>query len=92
MIAKRHVQCILNHQANGPNMQILSEDERQAIRAVADGDRSQLECARRAFHRAAPRHGIASCVELQFMSEVLTPVPDLLLRSSYRRALLRQTA
>jgi hypothetical protein len=26
------------------------------------------------------------------MSEVLTPMPDLLLRSSYRRALLRQTA
>jgi hypothetical protein len=26
------------------------------------------------------------------MSEVLTPVPDLLLRSGYRRALLRQTA
>jgi hypothetical protein len=73
-------------------MQILSEAERQAIRAVADGDRSQLDSARRAFYRAAPRHGVACCIELQFMSEVLTPIPDLLLRSSYRRALLRQTA
>ncbi len=73
-------------------MQILSEAERQAIRAVAEGDRSQLDYARRAFHRAAPQHGVASCVELQFMSEVLTPVPDLLLRSDYRRALLRQSA
>lgn len=73
-------------------MQILSEVERQAIRAVAEGDRSQLDCARRAFHRAAPRYGVASCVELQFMSEVLTPVPDLLIRSNYRRALLRQSA
>lgn len=81
-----------DHQAKSPDMQILSEVERQAIRAVAEGDRSQLDSARRAFHRAAPRHGVASCVELQFMSEVLTPVPDLLLRSNYRRELLRQSA
>jgi hypothetical protein len=76
----------------GPDMQILSEAERQAVRVVADGDRSQLDSARRAFHRAAPCQEVASCVELQFVSEVLTPVPDLLLRSNYRRAQLRQSA
>ena len=71
-------------------MQILSEAERLAIRGVASGDRSQLDAARRAFDRAAPLHGVESCVELQFMSEVLAPVPDLLLRSKYRASLLKQ--
>ncbi|WP_250511525.1 hypothetical protein [Caballeronia sp. GACF4] len=71
-------------------MQILTDLERQAIRAVAAGDRSQLDAARRAFHRAAPHNGVASCVDLQFMSEVLTPVPDLLLRSKYRKEILRR--
>lgn len=90
MLERWGLQCMPITTSKVKNMQILSELERLAIRAVADGDRSQLDVARRAFRRAAPRHGVASCVELQFMSEVLTPVPDLLLRSSYRRALSKQ--
>lgn len=73
-------------------MQILTDSEQVAIRAVASGDKSRLDEARRAFHRAAPRHGVASGVELQFMSEVLTPVPDLLLRAKYRKAVLQRSS
>ncbi|HDR9068230.1 TPA: hypothetical protein QDA90_003538 [Burkholderia vietnamiensis] len=69
---------------------ILSEAERAAIRAVAAGDKTQLPDARAAFDRAVPTHGVGACVELQFMAEVLAPVPDLLLRSQYRSAVLRQ--
>ncbi|MBN3760992.1 hypothetical protein [Burkholderia sp. Ac-20365] len=69
-------------------MQILTESETLAIRAVANGDRSQLDAAREAFYRAGRRHGIESCPELQFMSEVLAPVPDFLLRAQYRKAVL----
>jgi len=72
-LARGNVQCMRDHQAKSPDMRILSEVERQAIRAGAEGERSQLDSARRAFHRAVPRHGVASCVELQFMSEVPTP-------------------
>lgn len=50
----------------------------------------QIDAARAAFDRAAPKHGVHACVELQFMAEVLAPVPDLLLRSQYRAAVLRQ--
>ncbi|CAJ6634536.1 Uncharacterised protein [Burkholderia pseudomallei] len=70
-------------------MEILSESERTAIRAVASGDRGQLDVARAAFNRVAPKHGVSACVELQFMSEVLAPVPDLLLRAKYRAAVLK---
>ncbi|WP_334043580.1 hypothetical protein [Burkholderia ambifaria] len=72
-------------------MEILTEAERSAIRAVASGDREQLDVARAAFNRAAPKFGVSACAELQFMSEVLAPVPDLLLRSQYRAALLKQS-
>jgi hypothetical protein len=72
-------------------MQILTDAERLAIRAVAGGDRSQLDAASRAFDRAVPLHGVASCIELQFMAEVLAPVPDLVLRSQYRKALLQES-
>ncbi|WP_232357645.1 hypothetical protein [Burkholderia pseudomallei] len=68
---------------------ILSGAEEAAIRAVASGDRSSLDAARVAFDRAAPIHGVAACVELQFMAEVLAPVPDLLLRANYRAAVLK---
>ncbi|WP_420213396.1 hypothetical protein ACN8ZM_39955 (plasmid) [Burkholderia aenigmatica] len=68
--------------------EILTRAERASIRAVAAQDKTQLEAARAAFDRAAPKHGIASCVELQFMAEVFAPVPDLLLRSQYRKAVL----
>ncbi|KVH78742.1 hypothetical protein WJ41_35115 [Burkholderia ubonensis] len=71
---------------------ILSEAERAAIRAVASGDKTQLPMARAAFDRAAPKHGVGACVELQFMAEVLAPVPDLLLRSQYRAAVLKQSS
>ncbi|KVT75819.1 hypothetical protein WT25_02635 [Burkholderia territorii] len=71
--------------------EILSEAERTAIRAVASGDKARLPAARAAFNRAAPEHGITACVELQFMAEVLAPVPDLLLRSQYRAAVLKQS-
>lgn len=70
---------------------ILCEAERAAIRAVASGDKTKLPVARAAFDRAAPKHGAGSCVELQFMAEVLAPVPDLLLRSQYRAAVLKQS-
>jgi hypothetical protein len=43
-------------------MQILTDAERLAIRAVAGGDRSQLDAASRAFDRAVPLHGVASCI------------------------------
>ncbi|UEC05428.1 hypothetical protein [Burkholderia vietnamiensis] len=69
---------------------ILTDTEQTAIRAVASGDRSSLDAARAAFDRAAPIHGVAACVELQFMAEVLAPVPDLLLRANYRAAVLKQ--
>ncbi|KWB52717.1 hypothetical protein WL37_06130 [Burkholderia ubonensis] len=68
--------------------EILTEVERDAIRAVA---RTNLAAAREAFERAVPRHGVDSCVELQFMAEVLAPVPDLMLRSQYRAAVLKQS-
>ncbi|KVO17509.1 hypothetical protein WJ74_08570 [Burkholderia ubonensis] len=71
--------------------EILTEVERDAIRAVARGDKTNLAAAREAFDRAVPRHGVDSCVELQFMAEVLTPVPDLMLRSQYRAAVLKQS-
>lgn len=70
--------------------EILTRDERNAIRALASGDKEQIDAARAAFDRAAPKHGVHACVELQFMAEVLAPVPDLLLRSQYRAAVLRQ--
>lgn len=70
--------------------QILSDNERHAIHAVVAGDKSKLDSARAGFHRAAPAHGVSACVELQFMSEVLAPVPDLSLRAAYRIAVLRQ--
>lgn len=69
---------------------ILTEAERTAIRAVASKDKTQLAAARAAFDRAAPAHGINACPELQFMSEVLSPAPDLLLRAQYRAAVLKQ--
>ncbi|MCB4349502.1 hypothetical protein LA345_37445 (plasmid) [Burkholderia vietnamiensis] len=69
---------------------ILTDAERTAIRAVAAKDKTQLDAARAAFHRAVAKHGSGACVELQFMSEVLSPVPDLLLRSQYRAAVLQQ--
>lgn len=69
---------------------ILTEAERAAIHAVAANDRTQLAAARSAFERAAPTHGINSCVELQYMAEVLAPVPDLQLRWRYRAAVLAQ--
>ncbi|TES99623.1 hypothetical protein [Burkholderia cepacia] len=69
---------------------IMSETERAAIRAVAAGDKARLPDARAAFDRASRTHGVEACVELQFMAEVLAPVPDLLLRSQYRAAVLRQ--
>ncbi|WP_020203540.1 hypothetical protein [Cupriavidus sp. WS] len=69
---------------------ILTIAERTAIRGLAAGDKAQLETARVAYDRAAREHGIDSCVELQFMAEVLAPVPDLLLRSQYRAAVLKQ--
>jgi hypothetical protein len=69
---------------------ILTEAERVAIRGLASGDKTQLEAAQGAFNRAARQHGVDSCVELQFMAEVLAPVPDLLLRSQYRAAVLKQ--
>ncbi|MDF0506499.1 hypothetical protein POK33_37735 [Burkholderia cenocepacia] len=71
--------------------EILSEAEKSSIRAVAAGNKAQIDAARAAFNRAAPEHGIDACVELQFMAEVLAPVPDLLLRSQYRAAVLKQT-
>jgi hypothetical protein len=70
---------------------ILTEAERNAIRAVAGGDQTLVAKARAAFDRAAPRHGVESCVELRFMAEVLAPVPDLMLRSQYRAAVLKQS-
>ncbi|WP_322054925.1 hypothetical protein [Paraburkholderia bannensis] len=70
--------------------EILSVAERVAIRAVAAQDSTKLDAARAAFHRAVAEHGVNSCVELQFMSEVLAPVPDLTLRSRYRAAVLSQ--
>ncbi|AOJ73357.1 MULTISPECIES: hypothetical protein [Burkholderia] len=69
---------------------VLFDSERAAIRGLAGGDKSQLEAATAAFDRAAPTHGVNSCVELQFMSEVLAPVPDLSLRATYRTAVLAQ--
>lgn len=69
-------------------MTILSESEVQAIRALAAGDKSQLPAATQAFERAATVHGSSACVELEFMSEILSPAPDLLLRARYRKALL----
>lgn len=71
--------------------EILTEVERDAIRALARGDKTQSGAARAAFDRAAPKHGIESCVELRFMAEVLAPVPDLMLRSQYRAAFLKQS-
>ncbi|ORC51258.1 hypothetical protein B2G74_00335 [Burkholderia sp. A27] len=69
---------------------ILTVAERAAIRAVAAKDKTKFDAARAAFNRAAPKHGTGACVELQFMSEMLSPVPDLLLRSQYRAAVLSQ--
>ncbi|HDR9501211.1 hypothetical protein [Burkholderia pyrrocinia] len=66
----------------------LSEAEQVAVRAVASGDKAQQDTACAAFNRAAPKYGIDACFELQFMSKVLAPVPDLLLRSKYRVAVL----
>ncbi|RQQ47603.1 hypothetical protein [Burkholderia stagnalis] len=71
--------------------EILTEAEEAAIRAVALGEKAQLDAARAAFDRAAPKYGIDACVELQFMSEVLAPIPDLLLRSKYRAAVLKRS-
>ncbi|CAG9254821.1 conserved hypothetical protein [Paraburkholderia unamae] len=68
--------------------EILTDAERAAIRAVAAQDKTQLDAARVAHDRAAPKHGVDSCVELQFMSELLAPIPDLMLRSRYRAAVL----
>ncbi|MDY7806148.1 hypothetical protein [Burkholderia stagnalis] len=70
---------------------ILSEVERAAIRVVASGDKTLLLVARAAFDRAAPKHGVGACVEFQFMAEVLALVPDLLLRSQYRAAVLKHS-
>lgn len=71
--------------------EIFTEIERDAICALARGDKTQLEVAIAAFNRAAPGHGIESCAELKFMAEVLAPVPDLMLRSKYRAELLKQS-
>ncbi|WP_084545954.1 hypothetical protein [Cupriavidus malaysiensis] len=68
---------------------ILSDVERTAIRNLAAGDRSQLPLATAAFERAAREFGVDACVELQFMSEVLAPTPDLLLRARYPAAVLK---
>lgn len=69
---------------------ILTADERAAIRSVAAGDKVKLPEARAAFIRAAQEHSVDACVELQFMAEVLAPIPDLLLRRRYRQAVLDQ--
>ncbi|MCO1362883.1 hypothetical protein L0Y97_29135 (plasmid) [Burkholderia multivorans] len=39
--------------------EILTEAEESSIRAVAAGDKAQIEAARAAFNRAAPEHGVA---------------------------------
>lgn len=71
--------------------EILTETERAAIRALAAGDKEQLGSATAAFHRSALKYGIDACIELKFMAEVLAPVPDLLLRSHYRKSVLKQS-
>ncbi|MEX3693873.1 hypothetical protein AB3X91_33700 [Paraburkholderia sp. BR14263] len=71
---------------------ILTDAERTAIRRLAAGDKAMLDDARAAFDRAAQVHGPHACVELQFMSEMLAPVPDLLLRAQYRAVVLKQDA
>ncbi|MCA8143580.1 hypothetical protein [Burkholderia multivorans] len=48
--------------------EVLSEAERAAIRAVASGDKVRLPDAGAALNRAAAKHGIAACVEFQFMA------------------------
>lgn len=71
---------------NDDQSSTLTDTERLAVYALANGDRAALPAAAAAFERCG-----ASCEdspEMRFMSEVLAPVPDLLLRARYRRDLL----
>lgn len=40
------------------------------------GDRMRSPLLARSFHQVSAVHGADACVALQFMSEVLAPVPD----------------
>jgi hypothetical protein len=69
---------------------VLTDAERQAIRAFAEGDESQIAKAAQAYWGNVFLRGPQSCLELQFMSQVLTPGPDLVLQAKYRKELLSQ--
>lgn len=71
-------------------MDILSQEERSAIKSLANGNIDYLEAATAAFHRATQKHSVKSCVELLFMNERLSANPDLVQRAHYRQAVLEQ--
>jgi hypothetical protein len=70
----------------------LTDAEKMSIRAVASGDKTQVGAATLAYERAITIHGSDACLELEFMRELLAPVPDLILRAQYRAALRALTA
>lgn len=71
-----------------PAITVLTQDERAAIRAVAAGDRSGFAVAKAACERAAGLPGAERCAEIQFMREILSDNPDLLLRAFFRSSIL----
>jgi hypothetical protein len=71
-----------------PAMTVLTQDERMAIRSVAAGDRSGFAVAKAAYDRAARLPGAERCAEIQFMREVVSETPDLLLRAFFRSSIL----
>jgi hypothetical protein len=70
----------------------VTTDERAAIRAFARGDKTSRAAALRSFHAFLARNrGQAPerwPLEMQFMSEIDSPSPDLALRAEYRRKLV----
>jgi len=66
----------------------MTEEEKQVIRAFAEG-KKELQDQAIAIHRKnIPLIGARGTPEQDFMAEVDNPVPDYILRALYRRKLL----
>jgi hypothetical protein len=64
----------------------LAASERDLIRRVAAGDKSALDAATNVYRQRYEQS--SDTPELRFMFEVLQPVPDIALRSMYRKQIL----
>lgn len=66
----------------------LTVDDKKVIWRLADGDKGARQQAEAIFERCWDDD--KDSIEMRYLSEVLNPAPDLLLRGDYRRQVLLQ--